>query len=260
MNLKDQPISKLVTTFIMVLHGHHNYFEDLPLYKHVSLLLAEEISKQHKPGDILPSESELAKRYKVNRHTLRRAMEELVNEGIIGKLQGKGTIVQQKLINYSIHSSTNFTETLEEEGREAETIVLRKSGIPAQGEIVKLLKINEDEPVALIETLRKMDGVPFSMVTHYLPLEKVFDVIRLYNGGSLHRFLFEHYSLRVKRTLSMIRAVLPEEDDLKYLAVMGNSPLLLVRSVNVDIETNKPMELCISRFKGVSTQLMVEPG
>ena len=243
----------------MVLHKHHNYFEDLPLYKHVSLLLAEEITKQHKPGDTLPSETELAKRYKVNRHTLRRAMEELVNEGIIGKLQGKGTIVQQKLINYSIHSSTNFTETLEKDGREAETIVLRKSGIPAQGEIVKLLNIEEDEPVALIETLRKMDGVPFSMVTHYLPLEKVFDVIRLYNGGSLHQFLLDNYNLKVKRTLSMIRAVLPEEEDMKHLAILGNSPILLVKSVNVEVDTNIPMELCISRFKGVSTQLMVEP-
>jgi GntR family phosphonate transport system transcriptional regulator len=243
----------------MALHRHTGHLDNLPLYKHVSFLLADEIRRDHRPGDILPSEHELAKRYKVNRHTLRRAVEELVNEGIVGKLQGKGTIVQQKLINYSIRSDTRFTDTLEKCGRKAESIVLRKIGIPAQGEVVELLKLQENEPVALIETLRKMDDLPFSVVSHYLPLEKAFDLIRLYTSGSLHRFLLEHYDIRVKRTLSMIRAILPEKEDMKLLSIMGNSPILLVKSINVDQKTGEPMELAISRFKGVSTQLMVEP-
>lgn len=243
----------------MVLRRLTNHVDELPLYKHVSFLLADEISRQHKPGDVLPSEQELARRYKVNRHTLRRALEELVNEGIVGKLQGKGTIVQQKLINYSIHAGTRFTETLQKSGRKAESVVLRKIGIPAKGEVMEYLELEEDEPVALIETLGKMDGMPFSVASHYLPLEKVFDVIRLYDGGSLHQFLKERYGIEMKRTLSLIRAILPQAEDMKVLSIMGNSPLLLVQSVNVDRSTGKPMELTVSRFKGVSTQLTVEP-
>jgi GntR family phosphonate transport system transcriptional regulator len=243
----------------MVLPKKIVYSEDTPLYKQISSLLAKELHCRHTPGDTLPSENELAKRYQVNRHTLRRALEELVNEGIVGKLQGRGTIVQQKLIDYSINSSTQFTETLERNGRKAESIVLRKLGIPAQGEIAELLKIEEDEPVALVETLRKMDGIPFSVVSHYLPLEKVFDVIRIYRGGSLHRFLLEHYGIRVKRTLSMIRAVLPEQHDRKLLGILNNSPIIRIKSINVDQQTDQPMELAVSRFKGTSAQIIVEP-
>ena len=243
----------------MALQRYAGHLDDLPLYKHVSFLLADEIRRDHRPGDILPSEHELAKRYKVNRHTLRRAVQELVNEGIVGKFQGKGTIVQQKLINYSICSDTRFTDTLEKCGRKAESIVLRKLGIPAQGEVAELLKLQENDPVALIETLRKMDDMPFSVVSHYLPLEKAFDLIRIYTGGSLHRFLLDHYNIRVRRTLSMIRAILPEKEDMQVLSIMGNSPILLVQSINVDQKTGAPMELAISRFKGISTQLMVEP-
>jgi GntR family phosphonate transport system transcriptional regulator len=243
----------------VALHKHTGHLDELPLYKHVSFLLAAEIRREHRPGDILPSEHELAKRYKVNRHTLRRAVEELVNEGIVSKLQGKRTIVQQKLINYSIHSNTRFTDTLEQCGRKAESIVLRKIGIPAQGEVVDLLKLKENEPVALIETLRKMDDMPFSVVSHYLPLEKAFDLIRIYSSGSLHKFLLEHYNIELERTLSMIRAILPEEEDMKRLSIMGNAPILLVKSINVDKKTGEPIELAVSRFKGVSTQLMVEP-
>ncbi len=253
--LAGQPDEGLMVLRRLTTHG-----EDMPLYKHVGFLLADEIRRQHKPGDILPSEKELARRYKVNRHTLRRALEELINEGIVGKLQGKGTIVLQELMDYSIHSGTRFTETLEKSGRKAESIVLRKIGIPAQGEIAEFLELQEDEPVALIETLRKMDGMPFSAVSHYLPLEKVFDVIRIYTGGSLHQFLFERYNITLKRKVSMIRAILPDQQDMKMLSIMGNSPLLLVRSINVDQQTGKPMELSVSRFKGVSTQLIVEPG
>jgi len=244
----------------MVLRRLTDHVEDMPLYKHVSFLLAEEITRQHKPGDILPSEIELAKQYKVNRHTLRRAIKELVKEGIVGKLQGKGTIVQQKLISYSIHSGTRFTETLEKSGRRAESIVLRKIGIPAKNEVAELLRIEESEPVALIDVLRKMDGMPFSVTSHYLPLERVFDVIRIYKSGSLHQFLDDRYGIRVKRVLSMIRAVLPDQKDIKTLAIMGNSPILLVKSVNVDKEMGEPVELSVTRFKGVSTQLTVEPG
>ncbi|MFN2354989.1 MAG: phosphonate metabolism transcriptional regulator PhnF [Desulfopila sp.] len=233
--------------------------DDLPLYKHISFLLSEEIRAKHKPGDTLPSEQEMAKRYKVHRNTLRRAIEELVNEGIVGKLQGRGTIVKQKLINYSIHSNTRFTDTLEKCGRKAETVVLRKRGIPAQGDLVEILKLQDNEPVACIETLRKMDDLPFSVVTHYIPLEKAYDLIRLYKGGSLHLFLLERYAIKVRRTTSMIQATLPEKEDIKTLSIMGNSPILLVKSINVDQQTEEPMELAVSRFKGTSTQLIIEP-
>lgn len=242
-----------------VLRKMNDHFEDMPLYKHIGFLLADQITRQHKPGDILPSEVELAKQYKVNRHTLRRAIEELVNEGMVGKLQGRGTVVQQRLINYSIHSGTRFTETLKENGREAESIVLRKVGIPAQNEVAELLRIEENEPVALIEVLRKMDGVPFSVTSHYLPLERVFDVIRIYGEGSLHQFLYDRYGIRMTRTLSMIRAILPDQKDMKALTILGNSPILLVKSINVDKETGVPVELAVSRFRGTSIQLTVEP-
>lgn len=245
--------------FTMPFDRPHNHLTELPLYKHVSMMLAEEIISKHKPGDILPSEIELAKRYKVNRHTLRRAMGELVNEGIIGKLQGKGAIVQQKLINYSIHSNTRYTDTLEKNGRVAESIVLRKAGIPAQGEIAEHLQVEEGEPVALIETLRNMDGVPFILVTHYLPLRKVFDVIKLYNEGSLHKFIKDNYDIDLKRKMSMIRSVLPDKDEMAKLAIPGNAPILLVKSINIDTKTQTPIELSVSRFKGNCTQLTVEP-
>ena len=238
--------------------GQQKFEENIPIYLQISNLMVEEIQQRYKPGDLLPSEVDLAKRYKVNRHTLRRAMEMLVTKGIVGKLQGKGTIVQQKSINYSIHGGTRFTETLENCGRQAESIVLRKIGIPSPKETAKQLEINEGEPIILVETLRKMDGVPFSVVSHHLPLNKVYAVMRDYEAGSLHDFLYTHYRMKLKRTISLISAILPEQNDIDRLEISGNSPLLLVKSVNIDQATCIPIEFSTSRFKGISTQLSVE--
>jgi len=232
---------------------------NIPVYKQISNMLEEEIHKLYKPGDLIPSEFELAKRFNVNRNTIRRALGELVTIGVVGKLQGKGTIVQQQLINYSIHSGTRFTETLESCGRQAESMVLKKIGIPAPKEVAEMLEIEEGQPVILVETLRKMDGVPFSVVSHFFPLDKVYEVFRSYNGGSLHSFLYQQYGMKLKRILSLISAILPDQYDLQTLEIQGNSPLLRVKSVNINAATGEPIELSISRFKGISTQLSVEP-
>lgn len=232
---------------------------NIPVYKQISDILGEEIHKLYKPGDVLPSEFDLAKRFSVNRNTIRRALGELVTIGLVGKLQGKGTIVQQQMINYSIHSGTRFTETLENCGRHAESLVLKKIGIPAPKVAVEMLKIEDGQPMILVETLRKMDGVPFSVVSHFFPLDKVYEVFRCYNGGSLHSFLYQQYGMKLKRTLSLISSILPDQYDMQRLEIQGNSPLLQVKSVNVNAATNEPIELSIARFKGISTQLSVEP-
>jgi GntR family phosphonate transport system transcriptional regulator len=232
---------------------------DIPIYMQICQLLEEEIQQKHKPGDLLASEQELAVRFEVNRHTIRRAISELVTKGIVGRLQGKGTIVQQKLINYSIHSNTRFTQNLESCGRQPESLVLRKVGLPAQGMIAEMLEVEENKPVIWVETLRKMDGAPFSLSSHYLPLDKVYEVMRSYKGGSLHGFLEQCYGLQLQRKVSLVSAILPDETTRDVLQIPSNLPLLQVKSVNIDKSTGVPVEVTISQFKGGITQLSIEP-
>jgi GntR family phosphonate transport system transcriptional regulator len=232
---------------------------NVPVFKQISTILDDEIEKLYRPNDILPSETDLAKRFKVNRHTVRRAIGELVTLGRVSTLQGKGTIVQQKLFNYSIHSTTRFTETLEKSGRQAETLVLKKIGIQARSDIAEMLAIDAGRPVILVETLRKMDGGPFAVTSHFLLLDQVFEVMRTYNGGSLHAFLLRHYGIKLRRKISLISAVAPNQMDAQLLEITGNHPMMRVKSVNIDQRTGQPLELVIARFKGMSIQLSTEP-
>lgn len=174
-------------------------------------------------------------------------MEELVNEGVVGKMQGKGTIVQQKLIDYAIHAETRFTETLEKSGRKAETNVIRKVSIPAPGEVAELLQIEDNKPVALIETLRRMDDMPFSLATHYLPLEKAFDLIRTYAGGSLHLFLLEHYGIKVSHyKLPALQQGKADAHELKYRVSLPN---YLMPWGWITLATEIPSDLCHGAYR-----------
>lgn len=231
-----------------------------PVHLQICGKLADEIRSGYRPGDVLPSEKELAKRFSTTRHMIRMAIEVLVNSGMVGRYQGKGTVVQQQLISYPIHAGTRFTETLESCGRHAESLVLRKIGIPAPEEVAGDLMLDPGEPVILLETLRKMDGAPFSISSHFFPLDQLFEVMKSYESGSLHGFIFETYGIRLKRIRSLVSAILPDSHDADLLDIRGGMPLLRVKSINVDVATNVPLEFVISRFKGVSTELSIVPG
>ncbi|PLX49802.1 MAG: phosphonate metabolism transcriptional regulator PhnF [Desulfobulbaceae bacterium] len=230
-----------------------------PIYRQVSIILAHEIRKAYTPGDLLPSETKLARRFNINRHTLRRAVDELINSGVVNRVRGKGTFVITPVIDYDIKKTTRFTENLESQGRRAHSQVIRKIALSAPKGVAKMLGLKEKEPVALIETLRQADNSPFCLVSHFLPYNKFFQVLKKYETGSLHRFIRKEYHLHLQRTLSLITAVLPKQNDAELLRTGINSPLLRVKSLNVDTVTGMPVEYAIARFRGDAAQLSVEP-
>jgi len=231
----------------------------VPVYRQISDVLLREIQQFYSPGDALPSETELAERFGVNRHTLRRAVDELVAERVVERFHGKGVYVLEPAISYAIGSSTRFTETLESQGRMATSRVLRKQLIPARGSVASRLKIQEGDKVAFLETLRFVEDKPFCLISHFLPVPLCQPVLDAYEGGSLHSFLKQQCAIELRRMESLISAVLPEADDARLLNMSRHAPVLRAKSVNVEVESNIPIEYAVTRFRGDATQLLVKP-
>lgn len=230
-----------------------------PIYRQIRDVLVNEVQDLYKAGDALPSENELAQRFGVNRHTLRRAIDELITDGLVERRHGKGVFVLEPAINYAIGSSTRFTETLQSQGRATATRVLRKQVIPARGSVASRLNIQEGADVIFIETLRSVEDKPFCIISHFLPYQSFFDALEHYESGSLHEFLKKYSGVNVKRTESLISAVLPDADDASVLNMPRQTPVLRVKSLNLDIQTNNPVEYAVTRFRGDATQLSVKP-
>lgn len=231
----------------------------LPIYRQLSKILEVEIRDNYMTGDALPSEQSLAKRFRVNRHTLRRAVDELIGAGFVDRVHGIGTIVLQSPINYAISGATRFTETLESQGRKTVSRILKKEKIEARGGVARRLRIIEDTPVTYIETMREVDGMPFCTSSHFFPFNEFSALYHDYDGGSLHDFLRRRYARRLRRILSLISAVMPNKEDARRLNVPRNLPVLRVKSVNVDETDGWPVEYVVTRFRGDGVQLSVRP-
>jgi GntR family phosphonate transport system transcriptional regulator len=230
-----------------------------PVYRQISEALRVEIQNFYKAGDYLPSEVALARRYHVNRHTLRRAVDELVCDGLVVRRHGKGVFVLEPTINYTIGPHTRFTETIEAQGATAECRVIRKQVISASNGVAERLRIADGTKIIFLETLREVDGKPFCVISHFLPYKRFIQVFEHYDHGSLHAFLEACCDTKVQRVESYISAILPVSDDIVLLNMPSNLPVLRVKSVNVAVDNQQPVEYVVTRFRGDATQLIVKP-
>src|SRR5262249_4804848 len=125
-----------------------------------------------KPGDRLPTEIELAERFSVNRHTVRRAVAMLAEQGILRIEQGRGTFVNDKTIDYVLGRRTRFTATLLAQGREPGHRLISAEQATVSGGIATDLKLREGAAVMRIETLSIADGAPMGYGVHEFPLPR----------------------------------------------------------------------------------------
>lgn len=230
-----------------------------PLYQQIAEALKRDIQLYYKAGDALPSEFELAKTYHVNRHTLRRAVDELVRDGIVMRHHGKGMFVLAPAIDYPIASRTRLTESLEAQGLSTSSRVIKQQVMLARSGVAKSLDLAEGEQVIYLETLRETDAQPFCVCSHFLPLAMFPGLVEGYQHGSLHAYIEQHYAEALTRIESAVTAVIPESDDLELLRMPRQLPVLRVKSINVSKTSGRPLEYVVTRFRGDMAQLVVRP-
>lgn len=158
---------------------------DAPTYRRIAADLRERIrSGDLKPGDKIPTQAELAERYQVARMTVRQALTELTNDGLIFAQQGRGTIVRERRpVVYRPGAEyfpritrrlDRFMATLQKEGRQtAQTIEIAVE--PADEFVAYRWQIEPGEPVAVRKRVRYVDGEPFNINDTYYRLDLAAD-------------------------------------------------------------------------------------
>src|ERR1700733_665187 len=143
----------------------------VPLYGKVEEVLASEIARGDlKPGDRLPSEDELLARFDVSRITVRRAIQNLIQRGVLEIRRGLGTFVLSPKISQELTKLTGFVEDMDTHGRKASARVVSKSTVAANEIVARQLGISKGTRVMRIERVRLADSVPMSFDETYLPL------------------------------------------------------------------------------------------
>src|SRR3954471_23095627 len=109
------------------------------------------VSGTCKPGTRLPTEAELSARFGVNRHTVRRALEELSRDGLIRVEQGRGSFVAEDVLDYAVEARTRFSEWIRKHNKEPSGQVQQLREIAADQRVAAALALRTASRVVLLE-------------------------------------------------------------------------------------------------------------
>lgn len=231
----------------------------MAVYQDVARTLEKEIRETLRSGDYLPSEAELARRFEINRHTLRRAVDQLVDAGMLLRQHGKGTLVVEHALEYQIAARARFSESLEALGHSSRSEVIGRRVLVADDRLARKSWIPAGTALLQVDTLRSIDGRPACLISHYLRREAFPGIERRYQGGSLHQFIEQHYDIRLQRRQGLISATLPNQREAALLDYPRHMPLLLVKSNNVRAGTEEVLEYSVSRNRADCFEFKIRP-
>ncbi|HEY2023531.1 phosphonate metabolism transcriptional regulator PhnF [Paraburkholderia sp.] len=229
------------------------------VWRQIEQILAAEIAASGF-GDEgrLPSEGELAKRFDVNRHTVRRAMLGLAALGLVSVEQGRGTFVQPGAIDYTIGRRTRFTENLRQQHHAPGGKLLSAARVKAEPGVAKALGLRAGTAVYRIESLNESDGVPLTFARSWYPAMRFAELPEVVQrAGGMTKALAEYGVNDYLRKWSRIGSVLPEPEVARRLNINRQQPVLWVENLDVDLQ-GTPVKYGFTHFAADRVQLFVE--
>ncbi len=211
------------------------------------------------PGAQLPTETRLAARFAVNRHTARRALEELSRCGLLRIEHGRGTFVADDVLDYVVGARTRFSEWIRRHNREPSGRVLTLREIPASADVAAGLSVAAGEPVAVFERVGLADGRPVSLSSHHFPVARLPGILdALGREPGITAALASVGVPDYLRQSTRVSARLPSAFEAKCLSMARGLPLLVCENVNVD-RAGRVIEYGIARYPTPRVEIVFEP-
>lgn len=230
-----------------------------PVWQAISGALRADISEgRYLPGDKLPTEAQLSARFGVNRHTVRHALSQLVDDGLVRTRRGAGAFVASTPTDYPIGARVRFHENLLAAGRRPEKRVLDVECRAATAGEARALDVDDGAPVCAYRGLSLADGAPIAVFESVFPLERTPDIDRhLTDTSSVTDALNRAGVADYTRASTRLTAVLADVTQALHLHLREGDPLLRSTSVNVDA-AGKPVEYGRTWFAGDRVTLTLE--
>jgi GntR family transcriptional regulator, phosphonate transport system regulatory protein len=230
------------------------------MWRQIEETLVAEIGRGvYPPESQLPTEKELAERFQVNRHTVRRALGALAQRGLLLVEQGRGSFLVRDAIEYALGPRTRFSENLLEQGREPATDCLAAVEEAASEIVARQLKIRPGARVVRFDTLGRANDRPISLGHHYFPARRVPGLIAAFQRWrSVTKALKEVGISDYQRKTTRITARLPTPAESHLLRLAANHPLLITESVNIE-PSGRPIEYGEGLFAADRVQLVINP-
>jgi len=225
------------------------------LYIQLMRIFLEEVtSGRWRLGEQIPTENELCEAYLVSKITVRQAINNLVSDGYLVKLQGKGTFVTSVLPVVGVAMKTRLTEEMFGKEVEAQRDVLSKGISDPSRDVRAYLKT--DESVVKIVTRRSVGGKTAFVEESFIPSSMLEDDNGLNVGsGSLYAFLQERAKKKIFKVIQTVEVSAMTEDLAGALGVKAGSPVLVVHRLLLSSD-NTPV--AYTRLQGRSDRYKLQ--
>jgi DNA-binding GntR family transcriptional regulator len=234
-----------------------NRYADRPIYRQLSDLLEARLAEKASPGDRLPSEAELSQEFDVNRLTVRRALNELNQRGLIETVHGKGSFVAPPRVRYDISAGrdASFTRSMRELGHRVGITVLSMTTVTSAELQAEL---GSAGPMLVCTTLRLVDDEPWSVSVTSIGTDRFPGLAEQWTGEtSLFDFLLETHGVRMQRAYRTFAAALAEPAEAEHLQLRVGGAILEMRGRNVD-QHGIPVAVVQHRLRGDRVQFTVD--
>ncbi|TNF58378.1 MAG: GntR family transcriptional regulator [Burkholderiales bacterium] len=219
-----------------------------PLYQQIKTLILRSLQAgEWKPGDMIPSELDLAARYRVSQGTVRKAIDELATDNLLVRRQGKGTFVAT---HAEQHIQYRFLRLLPDAGdpgsqgpAERHIIECRRQRAPA--EVARQLGLRSGDTVVQVRRVLGFQGTPTILEEIWLPGHS-FKGLTLEtlstDKGPMYALFETQFGVRMVRAVEKVKAVAADADSAPLLGVQPGHPLLSVERLAFTYN-DVPMEL-----------------
>ncbi len=216
-----------------------------PLYQQIKTLIVRNLQAgEWKPGEAIPSEMDLAARFKVSQGTVRKAIDELATENLLVRRQGKGTFVathaEQKVQFRFLRLAPDDGEPA---GAQRRFIDCRRLRAPS--DIARSLNLKSGDTVVQVRRVLSFRGAPVVLDDIWLPGQMFKGLTAEKLGeyrGPMYGLFETEFGVRMIRAEEKIRAVAADDAAAELLGLAPGTPLLSVERLSLTYD-DKPVEL-----------------
>ncbi|HVA91240.1 MAG TPA: GntR family transcriptional regulator [Chloroflexota bacterium] len=233
-----------------------------PKYMRLASLIRAKIERGEWPlGMLAPSERELCGTYELSRMTVRQALSELVREGLLVSMHGKGTFVARPPLRQSLSQLTGFSEDMRDRGMIATTRLLKVEKQMASPEMALALALPEGAPVLNLQRLRLANGHPLTIETSTLRGDISAPLLdEDLERQSLYRLLEERCGVRLTRAGQQLEASVADATEAALLNIAQGAAILHIKRTTYALWERQevPVEFVCSTYRGDRYRFFVE--
>ncbi|MGD9290317.1 MAG: GntR family transcriptional regulator [Desulfobacterales bacterium] len=237
---------------------HIDFDSKLPLYHQLKEQIKQNIlNGTYKEGDLIPSEREFNDQYDLSSTTIRRSLNDLVQENFLERKAGKGTFVHIRKVKRDLHKVIGFTKNMQEMGLTPSTHVVSKKVTVANAYARSRLGLEKGSEIVRLKRLRLANDVPIMLETRYIRTDLCPGIHLEKLNSSLWKVFEQKYGLKPNRHAQNMNIALVSGNAANLLTLEDGAHVFLIKGVTY-VRDNLPIECEESFYRTDKYELAFE--